>query len=80
MRVLTTLEKRMEDINETLTTEIKEVKKNQKMKSTINGIRNMHDAKNSRLKESEEQIHDLEDKIIESNEVEQKGKNTANRT
>ena len=36
---------RKEDISETLTTEIKELRRNQsKMKSAINEIRNMHGA------------------------------------
>ena len=59
IRIVTELEKRMEDISETLNTEIK---KNQlEIKSAINKIRNMHDAMNGRLEEAEELINGLEE-------------------
>ena len=46
---------RKEDIRETLTTEIKELKKNQlEIKNTINEIGNRLDAMNSRLEKAEE--------------------------
>ena len=55
LRILTRLEKIIEDISETLTTEIKELKKNQlEMKSEINDIRNILHAMNRRLEEAEE--------------------------
>ena len=55
IRILTGLEKRMEDISETLSTEIKELKKNQsEMKNTTNEIGNRFDAMNSRLEEAEQ--------------------------
>ena len=41
------------------------------MKSTINEIRNRLDIR-SRLEEAEEQISDLEDKIMENSEAEQR--------
>jgi len=44
------------------------------MKSTINEIRSMLDTMNTRLEESEEQINDPEDKVIENNEAEQREK------
>ena len=45
LRILTGFEKRIEDISETLTTKIKELKKNQsERKSVINKIRNRLDA------------------------------------
>ena len=47
--ILTELEKRMEDISETLNTE---KQKNQSVKSAINKIRNRLDAINSRLEEA----------------------------
>ena len=53
----------MEDIRETLTAEIKELKKNQRW--------NRLDAMNARLEEAEEQISDTEDKITENSETEQ---------
>ena len=40
------------------------------MKSTINEAGNRLDATNSRLELSEEQISDVEDNIMESNETE----------
>ena len=46
------LEKRIEDIGETLTTDIKELKKNQsEMKSAVNEIGNKLDTVNGRLEE-----------------------------
>ena len=42
------------------------------MKSAINEIRTTLDAMNSRQEEAEEQINDLGDKIMISNEAEQK--------
>ena len=51
IRILTGLEKRIEDIRETLTTQIKELQKNQSEMKTINEIGNRLDAGNSRLKE-----------------------------
>ena len=67
VKILTGSEKRVKDINETLTTEIKELKKESEMKSAINTL----DAMNNRL-EAEGQISDLEDRVMESNETEQK--------
>ena len=49
IKILTRLEKRMEDISETLNTE---KQKNQSVKSAINKIRNRLDAINSRLEEA----------------------------
>ena len=64
---------RKEDISETITVEIKESKKNQpEMKYTINKTGNRHDAMNSRMEEVEKQIGDLEDRVMERNQAEQK--------
>jgi len=58
--------RKIEDISETLTTEIKELKKNpSEMKNTINEIGNKCDAMNIRLEETEKGIGDLEDKVME---------------
>ena len=54
----------------------KRIKKESDIKSAISNIRNL-DAMNSRLEEAEEQISDLEDKLMERNEAEQKRKNYA---
>ena len=55
IRIHTGLEKCVQIISQALTTETKELKKNQsEMKSTINDIKNMLDAMNSRMEEAEE--------------------------
>ena len=54
IRILTGPEKRIEYIRETLTTEIKELKKESEIKNVINEIGNRLDAMNSRLDEVEE--------------------------
>lgn len=57
------LEKRTEDLSETLTTEIKQLKKNQpEMKHAITKIRTTLNAMNSRVEEAQEQINDLKEK------------------
>ena len=52
IKILTGLEKRVEDISKTLNTEIK--KKQSEIKNTINEIKNTLDGINSRLEEAEE--------------------------
>ena len=54
IKIPTGLEKRVEDISETLNTEIE--KNKSEMKGAINYIRNVPDAMNSRLEEVDEQI------------------------
>ena len=55
IRIHTELAKSIQDISETITIKIKDLKKNQsQMKSAINRIRNTHDARESRLEEAEE--------------------------
>ena len=55
IRILTGLEKSMENISDTFTAKTKELKKNQKeMKSAINEIRNKLDTMNRWLEEAEE--------------------------
>lgn len=55
MRLLTGLKKRMEDIREALTAEIKDLKKNHsEMKNAITEIGHRCDAMNTRLEEAEE--------------------------
>ena len=59
----------------TLTTGIKELKKNQsEMKNAIYDTGNRFDAMKSRMEEGEEWICDTEDKMMENNEAEQKRK------
>jgi len=53
----------------------KRIKQNQsEMKNALTDHGNRIDAKNSRLKEAEEQISDPEDKVMEHNDNEQKRK------
>ena len=69
IKILTGLEKRLEDTSETLN---KEIKKNQsEMKNTINEIENTLDGINSRIHEAEERTDDLEDRAMESNQAKQ---------
>ena len=50
------------------------------MMSAINEIRNMLDAVNSRLEEAEDQVSDLKEKVIESNQAtKERKKNYAKR-
>ena len=58
------IEKKVEGISETLTTEIKNNIK--EIKCLINKMRNMLDGMMSRLEEVEEWINDLVDRIMES--------------
>ena len=69
-KILTGLEKRVEDISETINTEIRN--NIAEIKGSINEMRSILDGMSSRLEEAEEQINDLEDRVIESNETEQK--------
>ena len=71
MRILAELEKRIEDFTETLTTEIKELKRNQfEMQNVKTEIGIKLDAINTRMEEAEELISGIEDKIMENNEAE----------
>ena len=76
--ILTGYEKRIKNICKTITTKIKELKKNEsEMRSAINVTRNMLDSMNRRLEEAEELINNLEHKVTESNEAEQRKKKYA---
>ena len=60
IKILTGLEKRMEDPNKTLNKERENIKKNQsEMKNSITEIKNTQDGINSRLGETEEHISHL---------------------
>ena len=63
---------RMEKIQETFNKDLEEIKSKQTMmNNTINEIKNSLDGINSRKTEAEEQISDLEDKIVEITTTEQ---------
>ena len=73
IRGFTGLEKRIEDIIETLTTNINGLENSQsEMKNIINETGNRLDAMKSRLEDAEKQISDLEDKIMENNKAEKR--------
>lgn len=75
IRILSGLEKRIEDTREWLTAEIKEVKTSQtEIKSLITEMQNWLYAKTIRMDETEEQNSDREDKIMETDEAEKRGK------
>lgn len=69
IKILTGLEKIVEDISESLN---KEIKKNRsEMTNTVNEIKNIQDGINRRLQEAKEQISDLGGRLMESNQGEQ---------
>ena len=69
IKILTGLEKRVEDLSEILNKETEKMKKNQfEMKNSVTEIKNTLDGIASGLEE-EEQISNLEDRVIESNEA-----------
>ena len=65
-KMLAALEKRRHESDPYLRD--KRVKKESEMKSTINEIRNRLDAMNSKLEEADDQISDLEHRVMESNQ------------
>lgn len=68
MKILTGLKKRVEDISETVYTEIRN--SIVETKGSLNKIRNMLDRINSRLKKAEELINDRKEEVMESNQAE----------
>lgn len=66
VKILTGLEKRIEELIETFNKEIENSKKNQsEMKTIITKIKNTLEAIN-RLEDAEEHISDLDDRVMES--------------
>ena len=62
----------MEKIQETFNKDLEELKSKQTMmNNTINVIKNSLEGINSRITEAEEQISNLEDKIVEITELEE---------
>uniref|UniRef100_A0A8D0S463 L1 transposable element RRM domain-containing protein n=1 Tax=Sus scrofa TaxID=9823 RepID=A0A8D0S463_PIG len=67
------LEAKMDNLEETLTKEIQDIKlKQEEMQNTINEIKNSLDAANSRIQEAEERISKVEDRLVEIMDAEQK--------
>ena len=72
VKMIQNLGNRMEKIQETFHKDLEELKSKQTMmNNTINEIKNSPDGINSRITEAEEQISDLEDKIVEITIAEQ---------
>ena len=71
--MIQTLGNRMEKIQETFNKDLEELKSKQTMMTnTINEIKNSLEGISSRITEAEEQISDLEDKIMEITTAQQK--------
>ena len=67
------LEAKMDNLQETLTKEIQDIKlKQEEMQNTITEIKNSLEAANSRLQEAEEQINEVEDRLVEIMDAERK--------
>ena len=67
------LEAKMDNLQETLTKEIQDIKlKQEEMQNTITEIKNSLEAANSRIQEAEEQISGVEDRLAEITDAEQK--------
>uniref|UniRef100_A0A5G2R9L7 L1 transposable element RRM domain-containing protein n=2 Tax=Sus scrofa TaxID=9823 RepID=A0A5G2R9L7_PIG len=67
------LEAKMDNLQETLTREIQDIKlKQEEMQNTITEIKNSFEAANSRIQEAEEQISEVEDRLVEITDAEQK--------
>ena len=68
------LEAKMDNLQETLTKEIQDIKLQQEeMQNTITEIKNSLEAANSRIQEAEEQISEVEDRdLVEITDAEQK--------
>ena len=65
VEMIQNLENRMENIQKTFNKDLEELKSKQTMNSTINEIKNSLEGINSRITEAEQQVSDLEDKILE---------------
>ena len=66
------LEAKMDNLQETLTKEIKDIKlKQEEMQNTITEINSL-EAANSRIQEAEERISEVEDRLVEITDAEQK--------
>ena len=74
------LEAKMDNLQETLSKEIQDIKLNQEeMQNTVTEIKISLEAANSRIQEAEERISEVEDGLVEIMDVEQKRKKTENK-
>ena len=63
----------MDNLQETLSKEIQDIKlKQEEMQDTITDIKNSLEAAKSRIQEAEEQISEVEDRLVEITDAEQK--------
>ena len=58
------LEAKMDNLQETLTKEIQDIKLKQEMQNTITERKNSLEAANSRIQEAEEQISEVEGRLV----------------
>ena len=66
------LEAKMDNLQETLTKEIQDIKlKQEEMQSIITEIKHSLEAANSRIQEAEEWISEVEDRLVEITDAEQ---------
>ena len=81
VKMIQNLGNKMEKIQETFNKELEELKSKQTMmNNTKNEIKNSLEGINSRITEAEEQISDLEDKIVEKTTAEQNKEKRMERT
>ena len=66
------LEAKLDNLQETLSKEIQNIKLKQEMQNTITEIKNSLEAANSRIQEAEERISKVEDRLEEITDAEQK--------
>ena len=72
IKILDRIEKEVQDLHETLHKEIEDLRKNQlEIINSLNEIKNTPSGINSKKEEGEEQINNLKDKVMESNQAEQ---------
>ena len=65
----------MDNLQETLTKEIQDMKlKQEEMQNTITEVKNSSNSNNSRIQEAEEQISEVEDRLVEITDAEQRKK------
>ena len=70
----------MDNLQETLSEEIQDIKlKQEEMQNTITEIKNSLEAANSRIQEAEKQISEVEDRLVDITDAEQKRKKNENK-
>ena len=73
IKLITGLEKSIEDSRESIATEIKGLRNShEELKNAINEVQNKMEATTARIEEAEKRIGELEDKIMEKEEAEKK--------